>query len=173
MARDLLTQLDVQFHLDANTVLIESFAGTGATEADARRNAFRAFMKSSLHVLLHAFFNMAGEEVTVETWIVNGLPRLVTIGDVVMFGTLQAKESQAIGCWWARLESAIKSTSLPAGTHWIRFYHAQLHERSYEPEVLLDNQPWLELIELMAGVQWPSSNGFYSERLFLILQDAR
>jgi hypothetical protein len=149
-------------------MLTESFAGLGATVEEAQRDALGNFARASLHVLLSAFLGTAHEHVTFETWRVGGIDRKVILGDVVARGPGEAPGPHEP--WLESLKQGITSLPLATGIHWVRVFYAQAKGERMSLEVLLDNEPWVELTEKLASAAWPVAPEFLSRRLFLVLQ---
>jgi hypothetical protein len=164
-------QLDVRLQLSPDRCLIESFGGLGDTRTEAVGDAFSNFARGSLHVLLRSFLVLTSddEQVTVESWSIDGTPRTVVIGNVLLRGRAP-EEVRNPTEWFNVLEAAIRSSPLSPEAHWIRFYYAQSGGQELATEALLDNEPWYSLVESMRAFPWPASEAFYSARLFLVVQ---
>ena len=68
----------------------------------------------------------------------------------------------------ARLET----TPFPQGTHWIRIAQERIAGEIGMNEVLLDNEHWPEMMEFMAGIEWPYAETSYDVRVFLVVREA-
>lgn len=162
-------QLDIRFHLNPETMLVESFAGLGSDRVTAIRDSLENLTRSSFHVILRAFVMPDDEQVTVEDWHFGSVARKVVIGNATFRGSppnVAGDPSQ----WFPLLESGIRKTALTPDCHWIRFYYAHLKGLALDCEVLVDNENSASLRELMLAFPWPTSEGFYSARIFLIVQ---
>jgi len=168
--REPVWQLDIGIEIYPGWLVLESFAGTGEDADEALKDAFEAFARGVLHVMLSAFFSVnTGEQVTREQWDIAGTPRQVTIGSVVFRGPVPADFAEA--AFFPQFEAALKSSSLSEGTHWLRLNYAQQDGRAVLHEAMLDNEPWPEMQEAMTRFVWPSvTSGFSSLRLFLVIQ---
>ncbi len=162
-------QLDLRFAMTTGHVLVESLVGVGADRDEAIGNAVKSLTECSLHVVQRAFFGKAEDQVTQEEWEINGLPRQLTVGNVIMRSSAPVTNSTDL--WFPRLEHTIRAAPLPAGDHWVRMYYAQHLGKALEHEALLDNNSWPALKEAMRQWPWPQSADFYSVRLFLIIRD--
>jgi hypothetical protein len=164
-------QLDVRLQLSPDRCLIESFGGFGDTRTEAVGDAFSHFARGSFHVLLRSFLVLASddEQVTVESWSIDGTPRTVVIGNVLLRGRAPGEVRNPTE-WFDVLETAIRSSPLSPEAHWIRFYYAQSGGQELATEALLDNETWDYLVESMRAFPWPVSEAFYSARLFLVVQ---
>lgn len=160
-------QLDVHLEPWTGRRIIESVAGFGTTEQEAWHDALTNFVRASLHVLLAAFIQPADAHVIVETWQVGGIQRKVILGEVVSRGSAAPSPDEP---WLAAFKNALQSLPLASGTHWVRVFFAQQEGARTTLEVLLDNEPWQALAELLDIAPWPSAPGFLSRRLFLVLQ---
>jgi Family of unknown function (DUF6348) len=160
-------QLDIGIEIYPGWLVLESFAGIGADIDAALKDAFDAFARGALHVMLSAFFRATpDEQVTREQWNIARTTRQMTLGNVVFRGRTPADPVH----WFPQLETALKSLALPEGTHWLRLYYAQRDSQAMIHEALLDNETWPELQEAMARFSWPLMGDFYSARLFLVIQ---
>ncbi|NRD43611.1 DUF6348 family protein [Corallococcus exiguus] len=161
-------RLDVCLEPWTGRWVVESVAGVGKTEEEALNDALMNFARASLHVLLAAFVRPPDDHVTVETWQVGGIDRRVILGNIITRG--DSPGPQLVEPWLNAFESALRSLPLASGTHWVRVYYAQREEKRMALEVLLDNEPWQELADLLETAPWPAAPGFLSRRLFLVLQ---
>jgi hypothetical protein len=165
----LVIQLDVIVSVMFGRVLVESFAGIGATRAAAIANALESFTANSLHVILSVFFNRGLDQVEREEWLVSGLRRSVTFGGA-QYRFFGQRPEQFDLAWMTQLRSVIERQELPQGSHWIRFYYAQDASTTVQCEALLDNQTWTPVQDGMRQFSWPAMDHFYSVRLFILLQ---
>ncbi|RKH74775.1 DUF6348 family protein [Corallococcus aberystwythensis] len=163
-----MRQLDVWLGPWAGQWVVESVGGVGKTEEEASRDALANFVRASLHVLLSAFVRPPDAHVTIETWQVGGIDRKVILGDIVSRGDDAGPKHEEP--WLRAFEDALKSLPLTSGTHWVRVYYAQMDGERMTLEVLLDNEPWQALTDLLETASWPAAPGFLSRRLFLVLQ---
>ncbi|AFE05988.1 hypothetical protein COCOR_04722 [Corallococcus coralloides DSM 2259] len=161
-------RLDVWLEPWTGRWVVESVVGVGTTEAEALNDALMHFARASLHVLLAAFVRPPDEHVTVETWQVGGIDRKVILGNIITRGDNPGPKLEEP--WFKAFESALRSLPLASGTHCVRVYYAQRDEKRMALEVLLDNQPWQALADLLETASWPAAPGFLSRRLFLVLQ---
>ena len=161
-------RLDVWLEPWTGQCVVESVAGVGRTEEEALNDALMNFARASLHVLLSAFIRPPDEHVLVETWRVGGIDRKVILGNLVIRGVDSGLEHGTP--WIKAFETSLRSLPLTSGTHWVRVYYAQRNEQPMALEVLLDNEPWQELADLLKTAPWPAAPDFFSWRLFLVLQ---
>ena len=99
---------------------------------------------------------------------IGGISRVVTFGGVRIRGEFPADSWPPV---FSALETHLKSSGLPRGLHWVRYFYCNSPPESPTIEVLLDNAPWTEQQKAAAGFPWPASTKFYSIRLFFIVQD--
>jgi hypothetical protein len=165
-----LTQLDIQIKVEGvDEVIVESFAGFGATQKEAIAEALQNFMLSSFHVITAAFLQENDSNVTVETWKIGDQEKRVIIGNVTMRGNPPANFSESN--WFSQLEEKIKASSKDlTGAHWVRLYCSQVDNAISDREILLDNEPWEELEKEIPNFSWPKGKDFYSARIFMILK---
>lgn len=165
--RERLYQLDVGIEIFPGWTVVESFAGIGDDADEALKDAFDAFMRGSLHVMLTAFFGFSkDEQVACMEWEIANTLRRVTLGNAIFRGTPPAGTIDR----FSQLEVLLKSSPLPKGTHWVRIYYAQIDNQALSCDALLDNEAWPELQEALTHFAWPVAADFYSIRLFLCVQ---
>lgn len=99
--------------------------------------------------------------VIVETWQVGGIQRKVILGDVVSRGSAAPSPDEP---WLAAFTNALQSLPLASGTHWVRVFFGQQDGARMTLEVLLDNEPWQALTDLLDIAPWPSAPGFLCRR---------
>jgi hypothetical protein len=163
-------QLDVRLRIGLGRTLVESFGGFGATRERAIADAQSNFVANSFHVLHAAFFSEHDDQVRREQWAIGGRPKRVTLGTIGIRG--QSSEVAAVAPeWFKKFEAQLRSRNLRPGTHWLRYYYAQVDHRPLSCEVLLDNEVWQELQSVMAAEAGPLGSGFLSLRVFLVVQD--
>ena len=160
-------QIDVRFNTATGAVIVESFAGIGATRERAVADAVQNFVLNSFHVLLAAFFAPDDPHVSRETWRIGTSDCRVTIGNATARGSVPAEDA---GAWFDTFATAIKARRLVPGMHWARLYYAQDGGRTTVCEVLLDNSDWESVQEEMQGFAWTPAAAFYSLRVFLVIE---
>ena len=160
-------QLDVRVAIGPGRTLVESCAGIGNAIPAAIKNAKRSFVANALHVLLGAFGNVSGDQVTVEEWESGGNSFRAVVGN--MTGRGEPPEGGPPTAWFAQVKAAVRNASLLPRTHWLRVYVARTAGPDHVTEVLLDNEPWPDLAARIAAFPWPETSGFYSVRTFLVL----
>ena len=161
-------QLDVCLELRAGRLLVESCGGFGSTREEAAQDAMRAFVMGALHVLLSAFVRPSDVQVSRVKWTISGMSREVTLGTMLSRGeALPAEVSQA---WADAIADALEAVPLATGTHWVRIYYLQQPPGPDTLEVLLDNEEWPELAQVLRRFSWPTAVMFFSQRVFLVIQ---
>ena len=161
-------QMDVVVAVSPEQHIVESFAGIGANRAAALKDACRAFADCTFHALISAFLQRKCDHVDEEIWDIAGAKRRVTMGMLSSRGKVPASDWPAA---FKHMEAQIKTSELPAGPHWIRFFYANIVSAPMI-EVLLDNKPWPAAQTRALSIPWPQSREFYSARLFFVVQDA-
>jgi Family of unknown function (DUF6348) len=163
--------LEVVVFLADGREVIEGFGGFGKEPWAVLTDAMQNFARSSFHVLLRALFapGIPDEQVDVETWQCGGKRYVATVGALVGRGV---DFEAAPNDWYTLLVHAIQERELPSPLNWIRVYYGHMRGKMMATEVLLNNDPWPELEELLRGYAWPASEEFYSVRLFLMLREA-
>ncbi|MBX7224377.1 MAG: hypothetical protein K1Y36_30965 [Blastocatellia bacterium] len=163
-------QIDVVFLLPGGVRMVESVAGLGENHTAAIRNGLDLFCANSLHVCLAAFWNCVDEQqVLLETWSIGGNVWQAYIGNygIRSFGLDSALEipEGLLGL----VQRLLHEEPLAGEVVWLRlsFFHQDAEEQS--AEVLLHNEPWPAAEKAILNLDWPRRSGFYSVRLFLIL----
>ncbi|MEW5733625.1 MAG: DUF6348 family protein [Thermodesulfobacteriota bacterium] len=167
-----VVQLDIVLEgLPGGRSLVESFAGWGGSGKEALVHALNNFVMASLHVFLAAFFNADDHQVMPEQWTIGGRKKTAFSGDLIIMGAYPDGQMQPEDFFRA-FEEKIRKRPMEPGVHWVRFFFGRMKESQGNCEVLLDNEPWTELQEEMAGLAWPVSDSYYSIRQFTVFTDA-
>lgn len=100
----------------------------------------------------------------------NGLTeRTMTDGDLLIRSSAPpAITEPSPQKWYLGWEEVLKL--VPDGPHWVRLFYGQVKQKRLVLEVLLDNNEWTEALEVMEGLEWPSSEEYLSLRLFAVIQ---
>jgi hypothetical protein len=165
-------QLDVRLEVWAGRFLIESFAGFGKTREEAVSDAVKNFVDNSFHVLLASFLSppdAPDAQVVREEWSIGGQKKRVILGGIGVRGTLPRQGEDDLS-WLQQFREKLQAQTLPEGTHWVRLYYGQFTSKPSSLEVLLDNEDWTDLRSELSRIDWPVSPGFFSVRLFLVIQ---
>ena len=159
----LVLQVDFISVLPSGQRIIESFAGTGTNLNAALKDACANFQGSTFHALHSAILGRHSDQAEVQNLEIGGIPRVVTFGSVGTRGKVPADSWPEI---YSALEAQLKSSGLPRGLHWVRYYYGHLPTGGGPPEieVLLDNMHWTEQQTKAAAFPWPVSEKFYSIR---------
>lgn len=165
-------QLDLRFTVDDGRVLVESCAGFGDTLMGSVHNAIASMAQNSLHVVLHAFFACVCDQANEERWTIAGQSRRVILGLVTGRGE-PPPAAMDPGLWFPTLVGLIQAAPLPPGTHWVRMYYAHHKRRLLVSEVMVDNEEMPGWQDIVTGLPWPETDGFYSRRWFVIIRDAK
>jgi Family of unknown function (DUF6348) len=163
-------RLDVEVKVDDNRTMMESFGDVGTTLDDAAVSSFSNFCRSSLHVLLSAFWNVHDEQqVLREEWAFHGRRWSVFVGNFVRKAA-DGRDVPIPPNLFGALEALLKSHDFSDETHWLRIYYASLKRSDQICEALLDNQPWEKCATMVRQSGWVPADFFYSSRLFLVLR---
>ncbi|HSI63433.1 MAG TPA: DUF6348 family protein [Candidatus Saccharimonadia bacterium] len=149
--------------------IIEAFAGIGSDRLSALKDACGSFSDSTFHVWIRALLDNPCDHADEETWVISGTPRKVTMGLLKMRGHLPLENWSSI---FSGIQKIIEQQSLRAGLHWLRLFYAQVPGDGPVAEVLLNNIEHQEMQSEVAQLPWPMTEGYYSARLFLTIQDA-
>jgi hypothetical protein len=163
-----MVQLDVRAISQwlGGKLLIESFAGWGSDESEAAEQAFRKFLRASMHVLLAVLVDprYGDDQVEWESWRFGDKTWQVCLGPVCFQGT--PPDNFVCG----ELLDKLKEELLPhvsVGPHWIRFFFNKSGHEITVSELLVDNLDWPEGREIIQALDWP--DGMYSAREFLMM----
>jgi len=166
--QSLVLQTDFVTALPSGEHIVESFAGVGVDTNAALKDACAGFQDCTFHALCSALLDKPSEQAEVESWDIGGTPRTVTFGSVGLRGDFPPDAWPAV---FAALETQLKTSGLPRGLHWVRYFYCQSAGGPPTIEVLLDNTPWSQQRKKAAELPWPLAKSFYAVRLFCIIQD--
>ena len=167
--KSLVLQTDFVCLTPSGQHIVESFAGIGTDLRSALIDACKSFQDSSFHVLFVTCLEHNCEHVDRESWTIGGTVRALT------FGWLRTRGQLPLDLWppvFTAIQSQVESIPLPAGLHWVRYFYAHIPGDSPTVEVLVDNEAHQALVSAASNLPWPSSDAFYSARLFFTIQDA-
>ncbi len=136
--------------------------------------AMNVFANASFHVLLPAFFGTPPCHGTErETWSIGGRPRDVYSGLITTLLNYPPPKVDGMPNldFFPQFITRLKTTSLPPGTHWIRIAQERIAGEIGLNEVLLDNELWPEMMDFMAGLDWPFADTSYDVRVFLVVRE--
>lgn len=168
-ANSLILQADFVCLTSSGQHIVESFAGIGTDVRSALMDACKSFQDSSFHVLFVTLLGHPCDHVDRESWTIAGTTRTLT------FGWLRTRGQIPLDLWppvFTALQSQVESIQLSAGLHWVRYFYAHVPGESPAVEVLVDNEPYQALVSIASTLPWPTSDVFYSARLFFTVQDA-
>lgn len=165
-------QLDMRLTLGDGRLLCESVGGIHTDDTAAIHDGLPAFQRATLPVLLEAFFDRP-RLVDRLRWTIGGTKRIVFVGQITTrFGFPRTAEDKPDIGFFFHFKKLLEAWPLPAGTHWIRVYHARMKEKVLSNEVLLDNDVWPEMQDAMAAFDWPpTGNKTYDVRVFVVIRD--
>lgn len=164
-----IVQMDVNFEFGLGKIITESTVGIGLTLDIAIEDAFQAFLKSSFHVILSAFFTHDYDNhVNLKEWFIGNKKYTAIISNVSVRG--EAPDPLPVK-WLDQLENLFQNQEYLPGTHWIKLYYAQSEREMISSEILLDNKVWTEVEKTVRNFDFPSARDFLAVRIFIILQD--
>jgi hypothetical protein len=165
-------QIDVRLGIEPDRTLIESVAGIGTEDEPSIRDGLAAFHRGTIAVLLAAFFGKP-DLVVRQRWTVGERKRLVFIGQVTTrFGMPKDTNGKADIRFFDHFKANLLAQPLPLGVHWIRHHQMRMDGKVMSNEVLLDNNLWPEMQDMMAAFDWPpSEDKTYDARVFLVMRD--
>lgn len=165
----LILQTDFVCITSSGQHIVESFAGIGSDVRSALMDACKGFQDSSFHVLFVTCLERPCEHVDRESWTIGGSSRALTFGWLLTLG------QPPLDLWppvFAAMRSQFESMQLSAGLHCVRYFYAHIPGESPIVEVLVDSEPCEALVSAALKLPWPTSDAFYSVRLFFTIQDA-
>ena len=111
-------------------------------------NRLGIFAQNTLHVLLSTFLGLdQGEQINQWSFVNDGVTQTVTDGDLLLRGNVPANMRPD---WLQGFQQLLASQPPSAGTHWVRLYYAQINAHPIELELLLDNEPWTDVLPTRA-----------------------
>lgn len=160
--------LEVIVKLPDGTEIVEGFAGTGDLDA-AFDDAFDNFMRSSLHVMLSGLWGVHDpEQIDSYNWEIAGKRYTAFIGNYVSRST-ENSNSHVPPKLDARLTFTIQRERLTQEFHWFRLFVANM-QGQFVFEALKDNEDWPAGLDCLNSCDWPTSDGYYSLRQFVLLR---
>lgn len=151
-------QLDLHVHAPAlgDRLIVESFAGVGATVEAALTSAFDRLARGSLHVIFAALVDesLGGDQIEWETWGEGDAAWRVCLGPVLAL--YSPSQGKGIADWLASLRTLFTRGDLAREAHWVRAFHASRGGQTLGSEVLLDNRPWGDGERLWRDRSWPA-----------------
>lgn len=165
-------QLDVRLKgpILGDRALIESFAGAGPNLNAAVDGAIAKFASASLPILLGAVLVREGgwdQQCEWQTWETPKGTWHACVGPLLQQNAVQMKPI-AVGQFLERLKERWLAQPQQPKLHWVRFYYAH-RGGPIGGEVLVDNQPWPDMLAELMKWPWPESAEFYAVRLFFVL----
>jgi hypothetical protein len=161
-------QLDVEVVVEADIIVVESFAGWGESAEEALVTAFSNFIYNSLHVFLNGFCGKIDDQVTVEEWKIGQQEWKVIIGN---YG-VRSFEDQPVPLpesLFEMIEQLLRQKGLEPGIHWLRVFCCNVGDGSLICECLLDNETWEYAQDQLQTLDWQKRESFYSVRNFLVM----
>ena len=135
-----MVQLDVRAMSQrlGGKLLIESFAGWGTDESEATEQAFRKFLRASMHVLLAVLVDTkyGADQVEWESWSFERKTWQVCIGPVTLQGV--SPDKFVCGEFLDRMKEKL-FPHLSLGPHWGRFFFRTEGHDITVSEFLVDN----------------------------------
>jgi hypothetical protein len=156
----------------AGGLICESFAGMGATYAEAMVDALRKFERASLHVMLAALIDRGGcaDQVSWEPWAhPSGAFDACLGAQLALYGTAGRAP---VGDLIDALRDALAAVPLTREVHALRVFRAMRGAQVVINEVLLDGEPWPEGERICDAHRWPVAEGLWGTRVFVALVPA-
>ncbi len=149
--------------------IIECYGDFGSDIRQAIGKNLYKFCVGALHVFLSAYWDHhEPDQVDKETWRANGHVWDTYLSSMINY----VSEGQKAGFpkdYMARLEQAICSLPLSEEEHWVSVFFFNL-KNEWTIEVKLDNDIHDGLIQSVRAMDWPSADGMYTQRQFILLK---
>lgn len=163
--------LEFELRLGEQRIIIERYAGIGEDENSAIGQGVYKFCAGAFHIFLSAFWDHhEPEQVDIETWTIGGHPWSAYIGSLIS----NASTGQKAGfpkTYMNEVQAYIQDLELDTQVHWVSIFFAN-HKGALTCEALFDNDYWPELSQHLVTLDWPHAEGYYSQRLFILLKPA-
>ncbi len=146
-------------------LLIESFAGLGATWAVAIDEAIHKFERGVFHPIAAALVDRhaGGDQVNWETWADAEGPREVCLGLLLLlYNPVRVDVSPVLD----GLRSCLHALPRDERAHTFRLFTARDGARVIANEVLLDGETWPEGLAVLERHPWPEASPVWGARLF-------
>jgi hypothetical protein len=162
-------KLDVEVLIEKGIIIEECFAGIGAGDVGFS-DGFQSFALNSLPVLLAALWDKHdAEHVLCEEWDIGTDKYRLFLGN---FGTrasngVNPSVPNEIN---TAIEQALKNESLTKDCYWARMFFCNVDNSHKMYEALLNNKKWDRGEQALKALNWPSNEGYYSVRNFLVLK---
>ncbi len=158
-------QLTIEVFVNKETSVIESFAGFGEKKFES---ALENFIKNALPLYLAAFWGYDSEEISIDTWELNGEQYLAFIGN---YGVINPKEEFSIPEDYLEvIYDAIEAESLGDEYHWFNLFYANFDAQNRQAEALKENEVWESGTEAINSLNWLKVYDYYSVRQSIILK---
>jgi hypothetical protein len=170
---DIVTiQLDIRTEatlLGRSNPFVDSFAGIGATETDAEKNALEKFLLGSFHVVAEALttHECGSEQVEWEDWKTRTTSWKVCSGPLLTQATVESRTKSQYGEVLSKIQDQFLRQSEP-GPHWIRIYVGFLDGKMSASEAILDGEEWSEVQMILRQTAWAPSPDYESLRHILV-----
>lgn len=163
------TQLDfsLQFEKATHRKIKQSLAGWGKDAHEAIGVAFENFNRSTLHIVLGAFFPKKKHDITVENWDLNGKKWKVYFDSIVYLCADAETNNQLKNLpIFDTLKKCLGNKTYNEKINWVSVFVS-----GNVIEVLLNNEPWKEAVEVFEKLSWPQTGQYFSARIFVIFTE--
>lgn len=149
--------------------IVDSFAGLGATQLDAERNAFEKFLRGSFHVVAESLtaHKCDSEQVEWEQWKGHSGAWKVCSGPLLTQATVECKTQSQYGEVLHKIQDEFLHNAKP-GPHWLSVFVGFLKGEIIGSEVLLDGKTWNTGISILRQAAWMPSEDYESIRHLLV-----
>lgn len=165
------TEVEFRIVLPDGREIVEFVAGMGATEDDDGTSmAMINFCMSTFHTVYSCFINLDDPHMDHEDVTIDGNEFILTSGGIIAFGSeeeLPQFSDVSKHIQESLLTSGVQLSSQP---HWLKIVYGQHQGRQILASVTLDNEEQKSLTDQISGMPWPSTDGFYMAKEFIVLR---
>ena len=166
-----MVHIDFVLQLEDGRRIIESYAGWGDDVRQAEGQGLFKFCVGAMHVFLSAFWNHhEPDQVDIERWSIGETPWDAYLSSIIKHSNLDQKVGSPAN-YMDDLQQGVSRLSLSDCDHWISVYVGVVKDE-VTVDVRLDNEASPDLIKVVRALDWPITEGFYSERQFILLRPA-
>ncbi|WP_443749761.1 DUF6348 family protein [Asticcacaulis solisilvae] len=164
-----MVQIDFALRLEDGRSIVESYAGWGEDIRHAEGQGLFKFCVGAMHVFLSTFWNHhEPDQVDIKRWSTADRRWDAYISSLIN-NTGEGQKAGRPADYMDRLQDAVSGLALSDCDHWISVYVAML-KNEMTVEIRLDNEISEDLTETVRAMDWPTAEGFYSQRQFILLR---
>jgi hypothetical protein len=162
-------QLTIEVFINSEIIMVESFAGMGESGIERLKDAFASFVHHSFPTFLSAVWGVSSEEVTEESWVVEGKQYKAYIGTQGIL-TYDQKALRVPSSYKEKIKELLLLEPLDTEYSWFNIFYANLNGLDSYAEVSRNNIKWTKGESVLKSMSWIRSNNYYAVRQFIILK---